>query len=260
MPRNVVTTEAFVLRTVDYGDNHVIVTLLARDLGKVSAIARAAKRSRKRFGGTLLPLRGLRATLSFRPNRDMAELDEAMVARDFVGIEASFDKITVASYATELLRAYLRDGDPANEALELLDDFYGRLCDCDDERAMLRTILCHFELGVLRIAGAAPSLNGCGRCGLATDAMERLRCSRDGDGLVCQDCVRPGERWGVIDAATLEALQYYERPEGRPPDAVANDDVAAQARRVLDASLETIIDCDLRSRAMLDDVLAPGAP
>jgi len=255
MSRDVVTTDAFVLRTVDYGESHVIVTLLARDLGKVSAIARSARRSKRRFGGSLLPLRGLRATLSFRPNRDLAELDDALVARDFAGIEGSFEKIMVASYATELVRAHLRDGDPANDALELLEDFYGRLSDCDDGRAMLRTVLHHFELGLLRSAGAAPSLGACARCGMRVESMDRVRCSRDGDGLVCQDCVRPGERWGVIDERTLAALAYIERPHGRPPDAVADDEVAAQVRRVLDASLQRIVDSELRSRAMLDEVL-----
>lgn len=47
------STQAVVLRSVDYGDSDKIVTLFTSGYGKISAIAKGAKRSMKRFGGTL---------------------------------------------------------------------------------------------------------------------------------------------------------------------------------------------------------------
>lgn len=254
MPRSV-ETRAFVLRTVDYGDSHVIVTLLGRDLGKFSAMARSAKKSKKRFGGSLLPLRGLTATVTFRPNRDMANLDQATVAHDYPGLENTFEKITIASYATELVRNALRDGDEANETFELLHGFYGSLAGADDDVDVLRAVLYHFELSLMRVSGSAPSLRACHRCGKQWTQMKKLRCLRDGHGLVCGACVRRGERFGVLSTQTLTVLHYLEAPEGRPPDAIADEEVAGQVRRVLDASLEHVVDYEMKSRAMLDTIL-----
>lgn len=247
--------EAFVLRTVDYGDSHVIVTLLGRDVGKFSAMARHAKKSRKRFGGALLPLRRLTATVSFKPHRDLANLESATVERDYPGIESSFEKITVASYATELVRCAIRDNDESNQALDLLHGCYERLSSSEESTPVLRAVLHHFELSIMSVSGASPSLHACHRCGRTVETMDRLRCGRGGHGLTCDDCVRPGERYGMLSPATLTVLHYLEHPQGRPPDAIADGDVAAQVRRVLDASLEQILDVELRSRVMLDTVL-----
>lgn len=53
--RQVVASDALLLRASDYRDADRIVTLFTRELGKVSAIARAAKSSRRRFAGALEP-------------------------------------------------------------------------------------------------------------------------------------------------------------------------------------------------------------
>lgn len=253
-----VQTDAFVLRSVDYGDHHVIVTLLARDLGKVSAIARSAKRSRRRFGGALLPLRTLRATLTFKPQRDLGELDQAVVLRGYEGLDASYDKITVASYCTELVRSMVQANDDARTTFDLLDLLYDRVATAGDSPDVLRAILYQFELSLLGVAGHAPSLAGCHRCGVAAAEMTKLRCGRDGQGLVCPTCVRPGERYGVLSADALTVLQYLEQPVGRPPDAIATTEVAGQVRRVLDASLETALPVALRSRGLVDAIFEGG--
>ena len=48
-----ILTAAIVLRVTDYGEADRIVTLLTESHGKVSALARGAKKSRKRFGAAL---------------------------------------------------------------------------------------------------------------------------------------------------------------------------------------------------------------
>ena len=42
--------QALVLRTLPYGENDLVVHLLARGLGRVPAFARGARKSQKRFG------------------------------------------------------------------------------------------------------------------------------------------------------------------------------------------------------------------
>jgi DNA repair protein RecO (recombination protein O) len=249
-------TPAFVLRTVDYGDADVIVTMLGREIGKFSAMARSAKRSTKRFGGSLLPMRALDATVSFKPQRSLANLLDASVVRDFPGLEATFEKITFASYATELVRAVLREGDKASEVFDLLDAYYTRLGGAADDDRVLEVMLHHFTLDLLSWSGAAPELDGCHRCGVAAESLDKLRCLRTGEGLVCNDCARRGEAYGVIDTATLSVLRYLRSPEGTAPREVAESATLAQARRIIEAALHTVVDTELKSRGMLEPLLS----
>src|SRR5262245_33859927 len=45
--------DALVLRAVDYGESDRVVTLFTREHGCVSAMARAARKSKRRFAGAL---------------------------------------------------------------------------------------------------------------------------------------------------------------------------------------------------------------
>ena len=246
--------DVFVLKSVGYGDSNLIVTLLAREHGMFSAMARSAKKSRKRFPGGLLPLRLLKAHVRFSPNKNLATLQETEVVRDFAGIETSYDKITIASYATELVRASLRDNDPADAVFELLSAFYTGLAEADDDLPIVRAMLLHFELSLLGAVGMAPAVDSCHRCGLVVDDMDIARCDRGGHGLVCADCVRRGERHGVLSAETVAVLRWLQTPQGRPPDGIAQPEVAAQVRRVLDASLAHLVVGELKSRSLIDAI------
>ncbi len=48
--------EAFVLDTRELGEADLIVTLFGQEHGKIRAVAPAARKSRRRFGGLLEPL------------------------------------------------------------------------------------------------------------------------------------------------------------------------------------------------------------
>lgn len=248
-------SRAFVLRTTNYRDSDVIVTLLGQREGRFGAIARYARSSKRRFGGSLLPLRVLNARVEFKPQRDLATLHEAEVVEDFRAIETSFERITVASYATELVRMMTRDRDEASQIFEVLHRLYEGIASCDGTTEVLESILCHFELSLLQASGAALSVVGCHRCGLEAEAMDRLRCTRNGEGLVCRDCIEERERYGVLEPSTHAVLRYLQAPGSEAPEAIARPETRAQVRRVLDASLARFFEQELKSRAMLDSIL-----
>src|SRR5688572_7441173 len=56
-------TLALVLRRTPYGESDLVVTLFTQTLGQVAALARAARKSQRRFGGNLEPLHTVAVTL-----------------------------------------------------------------------------------------------------------------------------------------------------------------------------------------------------
>lgn len=249
-------TQVFMLRAVPYGERDVIVTLLSRELGRVSAMAKNARTS-KRFSGGLELFRRADAILEVRPGREMHLFLEMQIERSWPKIEASYEKITLGSYATELLRELAREEQPGEELFELLERFYDELSAADDTLHAQETVLRSFEIQLLALHGASPSLRACHRCGRSHREMERLQCMRTGEGLLCVECRRPGEAVGQLERPTLDALLYWEQPfELAQPAVLSEDSVRRQARRILDASFQQLLSKPLKSRAMLDTVLS----
>lgn len=248
-------TQGFVLRSVEYGERDLVVTLYTQAFGKCSAIAKNARGSKRRFGGGLQPMRMLELTLTRKPNRDLHRLDEIEVLEDYHAIEKSYDKIALASYATDLFRCTTVEEDPESGAFELLEDFYERLARSDPSPAVLGVLLGHFQLRLFEHGGRAPALDRCLRCGTSTGALAKVYALRSGEGILCPSCVRTGEGVGVLYPETLDVLRYFRAPHGEVPDALENPTHLEQARRFVRAAEERILDGKkLKSRAALESV------
>src|SRR5947199_9669391 len=68
-------SEAIVLRTYPFRESDLLVTLFTRLEGKVRGVARAAKKSRRRFGGAREPLTHVKVTYEDRERQELASLD-----------------------------------------------------------------------------------------------------------------------------------------------------------------------------------------
>ena len=243
-------TEAFVLRAIPYGERDVMVTLLTRDHGRISAMAKNARSSR-RFAGGLGPLRRAQVILDIKPGRELHLLLELELIQGYAHIERSYDKITIASYATELIRELAREEPDSGALVDLLAAFYQDLDAAQDDLTELACHLHHLELRLLERFGAQPSLYRCHRCGLEHTRIERLQCSRTGEGLLCSACKQPGEAVGTLDPQTLAALHRYDTLTPSPLPAHDELRLRQQAARVIQASFQQILSQDLKSKALL---------
>lgn len=246
-------TPAFILRTVNYGDHHVIVHLLGRDTGRLSAIAYGARSSRRRFSGALEPLRVVEATFNESRSGDLYRLEELDVSEDFPGLDKRIETITAASYGTELTRETWREGEEGAPIFNLLRNFYRHLPKCPTPTAIARLIH-QFEYGLLDLYGLSPAIFACARCGADPSSMDKLRFSRGGEGLICADCRHRGDTVGVVTAATLAVLHHLADPDNPLP----GDDVEAalsQAGRVVVNAVDALVERPLVSRQMFFDLL-----
>ena len=77
---NRIEGEALVVRTVDVGESDVIATLLTEPAGKVSAVARGARKGSRRLGGALEPVHTIVVMLDDR-GAELATLREARIVK-----------------------------------------------------------------------------------------------------------------------------------------------------------------------------------
>ncbi len=243
---------AVVLRSVDYGESDRVVALLTRERGKVSAFARGARASRRRFGGALEPFTLLAAEARERPGSEMLGLEDVSVERGFGGIRGDLARIACASYAAELARELVRDHEPHEDLFDLLVEYLGALDVGSARPGALRA----FELGALRATGFMPRLDACARCGGPLGAAGLLRFDPAAGGALCAACAPSSATgWTPLSPRTVEVLLRLqsgglaagEAEQLAPP-------AGREARDALSRFVEHLLGKRLASRKFLDEM------
>lgn len=239
------SSPAFVLHARSYGESDRIVTVLTADHGKLTGIAKGAKNSRKRFGGTLEPFHQIRAVYQQRPGTDLVFLVRCELMQAHRRFTSDLDRYAAGSYLLELTDKMVFGPEPGGAIFRLLQDAVTALHDGAPADPVLRA----FELHLLAASGYAPALDVCRGCGsVATTEAVFLHVERGG--LVCRRCVRPGDRVRPVAGSTAAALA---RLADEPIAAALATDPAtlAEAGIVSSQLIDAVMPSRLRSREFL---------
>ncbi len=101
----IVRTEAIVLKSMRYGESSRIATLFTREKGKLSVIAKGARRTRSRFGSALLPMSYTEVVVYCKPNRSLQTLSETTHLLRFPSLARDLRKISAGLRMMELVAA-----------------------------------------------------------------------------------------------------------------------------------------------------------
>ncbi|MEO9592186.1 DNA repair protein RecO [Rhodopirellula bahusiensis] len=196
------STTAIVLRTVDFSETSLIVTLLTKDLGRISALAKGARRLKGPFEGSLDLLSVCAITLIDKPSDTLDLLTESKLRRRFRGAQRSLDRLHAGYYIAEMLRLLIDDDDPHRELFDMTLSAMGMI---DGEGPVAKTLLA-FDAQCLRLLGHAPATQRCTVCGRDAERNRRRAAfSLVGGGVVCETC-RPSQShlmtasWDALDA------------------------------------------------------------
>jgi DNA repair protein RecO (recombination protein O) len=160
-------TQAVVLRAQPLRDHDVIVELLGRETGRVSAVARGARNSRRRFGGALEIGTRVDADLVLKVGRDLHRLEDCEVRTPLRAIRGDLDRIQHLAYALEL--AHL--GFPPEAADPAGYDLLAAFVDALEGAPASHEALVLWELALLRHLGYGLTIDRCPVSGEAPDAL-----------------------------------------------------------------------------------------
>jgi DNA repair protein RecO (recombination protein O) len=245
-------TRALVLRTFDQGESDRVVHLYSEALGRISAIAKGARRSKRRFPGTLEILSLVDARLVDPPRAALARLEGARLVRAFEGIPARLGRYAIACQFLELLNRATPDRQAQPElfhfACGVLDVLDGETPD---------TLLAVLVLAkTLARLGYRPQLVRCATCGadLPADGT-RVGFVPGHGGAVCRACTGPDD--ARIPARLLRALEAGLRQplRSRHELGLAPREVPL-ASRLVERFFRFHIGFELRSEAFLRGVFA----
>jgi DNA repair protein RecO (recombination protein O) len=234
-------TTAIVLRTVAYGEADRVVTLLGPTTGRLSALARSARKSVRRFGGGLGMGAEGQAEFRERSGSDLLLLEGFDVQQARLGLAGDLGKTAHAAYALELCDRLCppRHAEPA--VFDWLREFLMRLESGRSSAERLRV----FELGLLGWLGLGPALDRCAVCGRHDLGEESARWHPEQGGVLCAACTHRGD---VLTAPVRQALTRLAGLSLVDSETVILDrDTNAACRRAILGLLRTHISGPLRS-------------
>ena len=136
----------FLLHQRSYGETSIIADVFTQKSGKISLIAKGAKKPKSKFFGYLVPFQKLKITYSGRSElKTLTSID-----RDLASNSNTFSKVSYSLlYINELLMKLLPKDAKHEELFVLYDEFLKKINKNNNLEISLR----HFELDLLDMLG-----------------------------------------------------------------------------------------------------------
>ena len=247
------STDAILLRRTEYGDHDLIITYFTRSMGRLSVMAKNAKKSVKRFAGALDPftVMTIHCTWPKRKNR-MPILNSVDLETAFARIRTNAVHTCYASYWMELVNRWMEEG----RADELLYDLmFHVLNGLDSGSVDPRVLSLLFQIRFMGLSGFTPNLSACGSCGIPLDDIAQGRITFDlTEGvLICNNCGTGSIRHGITVAkGTIKQLFWINESDICRAERLRFSPAAIREGELL---LESFIPCHIGRHLKSLDVL-----
>jgi DNA repair protein RecO (recombination protein O) len=174
---------------MDFSEYDYILDFLTRDHGKLTVIAKNAKKSKKRFAGVLELFSCMEAifAVSKTCRGSMPLLKEASLTHPFAGIRGDVEKVAYASYWAEMINRWVVSGGFQKDLFPL---FFHALTLLDNDMAPKEAVSLLFQIRFMSLAGMSPELLFCRVCHKPLDDISGSQILFDVamGGLVCEAC------------------------------------------------------------------------
>ncbi|GIW89009.1 MAG: DNA repair protein RecO [Isosphaeraceae bacterium] len=204
-----VRTRALVLRSVDVFETSRVLTFYSRELGKISALAKGARRLRSPFRSSLDTLSLCDVVLLHKGTEALDLLTEADLVERFDALRRDLATLHAAYYIVELLDGFSEHLAPHPR---LHDAAVITLRHLGDPSLRPRRLM-RFELACLREFGQLPSWDHCAGCGAPVETISTpIDFNPAAGGRLCPTC-RPHHPYTLsLSPHTLSTLRALAEP------------------------------------------------
>jgi DNA repair protein RecO (recombination protein O) len=240
---------ALTLRVIDYSETSQIVHLYARELGRIHAIAKGAKRNKSAFRGgfdivTLVEI--------LRIEKDPGTLDlltSAETLEIYPQLRRDWARFSAAAYLMDLVDEFTPE---AMAQPDLFDSARASLDALEAGAAVAESVF-RFEARFLDLTGHFPRLDTCGTCRRPLSGSDAWFSVRDG-GVHCGRCPPRDPLRLPVKRVVLDGLAALR--DGRSFNLGIYSGFASDLRRLIDFHLRYVFDREPKSaRFMRDAVL-----
>lgn len=237
------------LKTIDFGETDRILTLLTRHFGKVSVVAKGIRKPTSRLAGHAEPL--THATYQLARGRNLDVLTGAESLALYRELREDLGGIAAGWYIAELADRFAQERAPSAPLFDLVESALRHLT-----AGHVPSVVCRwFDLHLLDRTGFRPELGHCVQCGLSPEEIANAWIV-DAGGLVCARCA-PDSTVGprALSVRALKSLRYLLVSDFENASLLRVDDpLAAELERHLRSFLQHVLDREIHTSRLLDDL------
>jgi len=263
-------SDAIVLRIHPWSETSLIAHMLTRQFGKISVLAKGARRPKGPFEAALDLLSICRVVFIPKASDALDILTEAKLQKRFRAGSSNLLRLYAGYYLAELLdrgldrsvESHSAQLHSAQEQVELFDFCVDTLRLLDDPEHDVGTLVLRFEMQFLRLTGLMPTLTHCAACGdeiaARTDSTQRESWSvfsASAGGVLCRRCRGAGRNTIRLQDNAIMSLRRFATFDWRSIDTSApiSSDRAA-IRAVVQKYLTYQLDRKLQLHSYLEEL------
>lgn len=243
---NMITkAEGIVIRSIDYGEGNKILTVWTKEYGKISLMARGARKMKSSLS-SVAQLFTYAHYSFFMGSKGMGTLSQGETLQSFRGLREDLMQTAYAAYFVELVDKITHDREPDAYLYKLLLTTLTYIQDKKDPEVLARL----FELKLLIIAGYKPVLDACVLCG---QTEGRFGFSVREGGFLCADCFSRDLEVLSVQPITLKLLRLlYHFDIDRLGEISVKPPVKAELQNVLWQFMDYHTPLRLKARSFLE--------
>ena len=192
-------TEGLVIKQADFSETSRVVTYYTREHGKISAIAKGARRLKGPFEAAIDLLAVSRIVFIRKSSSSLDILTEAQLISRFRPSGRSLGSLYGGYYVAELLLGLTEEYDPH----PILYDEAVRVLACLSESTDEKLPVLRFELVTLREIGQLPALDACLVCNEPVEPAGSYAIWVSQGGLICRQCQKQQYSGNRVQAGTI---------------------------------------------------------
>ena len=207
-----IKVKGIVIRESTYKDNDKIITILTDSIGKVSVIAKGAKKTNSPYLASSQYL--VYSEFVLYQNTGYFYLNSASVINTFYNLRIDLDKLQIVFERTKLINSVTDENQDCEKILKLFLNTIYALDKLDKDKKL---IVNAFKIKLFTLLGFAPRQDKCANCSkLLLDAEEEFVYYNYVDNVfLCENCKGIGDSRSVIrlTKATFNAIFYVIRSD-----------------------------------------------
>lgn len=241
---DVTEVTGMILSSMPVGEYDRRIVILTRQLGKICAFAKGARRPNSPLIGVTRPF--ILGTFEVYRGRDSYTVYKAHADNYFEEAVSDLDAVWYGYYMAEVADYYGRENLDGSEMINLLYVSLKALSNPNISNELVRYI---FELRIIAINGECPDFFSCHKCGKDKDIDTY---SFSGNCVYCSNCCK-GVNDGIkLSPSTLYALQFIvSSPLNKLYTFVLNEEVMSELRMVVGRIEAVTFDKKFKSKELM---------
>lgn len=234
--------QGIILRRSNFGEANLLLHIYSKELGKIEAVGRSARKAQGKLKGHLEPF--LHCDFTIVHGRKMDIVANSSIVDNFLNLRTDLDYIMAASVIAETADRMTVEGYRDERLYYLLLESFRFLDENSKDRKSLWLLVLFFQINILSLSGFSPHMGDCVFCAEKLAAGKNYF-SRSLGGVLDEQCARKCPDARRIDDDMIRLIKFLQ--------VAGEEDYEGYVEKVR-ATLQGILKINVKGAVIANDI------